>query len=89
MKSKNRTALLLRCTAEEAALIRQSARREHRTLSGYILNVIMSRIQHQEESIKRATRGVKAKALPLPVTVAPVCWEPAFFCAGPTLSTRF
>ena len=49
MKDENRTALLVRCTPGEADLIREAARREHRTLSGYILNVLMSRIQHRDE----------------------------------------
>ena len=39
-----RTALLVRCTAEEAELIRQAAKAERRTISGYILNGILQRI---------------------------------------------
>jgi len=37
MKDPNRTALLVRCSEEEARFIREAAQREHRTLSGYIL----------------------------------------------------
>src|SRR5579864_5302360 len=36
-----RASLLVRCTAEEAAAIREAAKQEHRTISGYILNVVM------------------------------------------------
>jgi uncharacterized protein (DUF1778 family) len=51
MKDENPTALLVRCTSEEAKLIHDAAKREHRTLSGYILHVVMSRIRHHDEVI--------------------------------------
>jgi len=67
-----RTALLVRCTAEEAELIRQAAKAERRTISGYILNGIMQRIavqkkthEHLAETLGRAARNPaikKAKA---------------------------
>lgn len=41
----NRTALLIRCSVEEAEQIRSAARREHRTLSGYVLNCLKSKLQ--------------------------------------------
>lgn len=40
----HRTALLIRCTVEEAEMIRQAAERERRTISGYVLNAMMQRI---------------------------------------------
>jgi uncharacterized protein (DUF1778 family) len=33
-----RSALLIRCTEEEAVAIREAAQRERRTISGYILH---------------------------------------------------
>jgi uncharacterized protein (DUF1778 family) len=48
MKDPNRTALLVRCSEEEARFIREAAQREHRTLSGYILNIVMSRVPQNE-----------------------------------------
>jgi len=40
----NRTAILVRCTQEEAEAIRKAAAMERRTLSGFILNAVMNRI---------------------------------------------
>ncbi len=39
-----KTAILIRCTLEEADLIRKAAALERRTLSGYIINAVMNRI---------------------------------------------
>ena len=57
----NRSALLVRCTSEEADLIREAAKREHRTLSGYILNATMGRIQHREELVERLPEEVRLR----------------------------
>lgn len=46
----DRTALLIRCSKEEAEKIRAAAKRERRTLSGYVLHVILNRITIQEKS---------------------------------------
>ncbi len=40
----HRTAILVRCTKDEAELIRKAAASERRTLSGFILNAVMNRI---------------------------------------------
>ncbi len=40
-----RAAIYVRCTSEEAEKIRQAARIERRTISGYILNAALSRIE--------------------------------------------
>lgn len=45
--AKGRTAVLVRCTAEEADAIRKAAKRERRSISGYILNSVMNRIANQ------------------------------------------
>ncbi len=42
-----RTALLVRCTEEEARQIRQAAHLERRTTSGYVLHAVMNRIASQ------------------------------------------
>jgi len=39
----NRTALLIYCTKEEAERIRIAAKRERRTISGFVMNAVMSR----------------------------------------------
>ncbi len=45
--AKTRTAVLVRCTEEEAEAIRRAAKRERRSISGYILNAVMNRIGNQ------------------------------------------
>lgn len=39
-----RSAILIRCTPEEAELIRRAAKHEHRTVSGFALNVMLKYI---------------------------------------------
>ncbi|HET7752058.1 MAG TPA: hypothetical protein VFK81_21875 [Terriglobales bacterium] len=46
--AKPRTALLVRCSEEEAIAIRDAARRERRTISGFILNAVLNRIANQK-----------------------------------------
>ena len=43
-----KTAILVRCTREEADLIRKAAAMERRTLSGFVLNAVMNRIRTRE-----------------------------------------
>jgi uncharacterized protein (DUF1778 family) len=45
--AEKRTALLIHCAEEEARQIRQAARLERRTISGYVLHAVMSRIASQ------------------------------------------
>ena len=59
MKDEHRTALLLRCTEEEAQVIHAAAKREHRTLSGYILNVVMNRIKNRDLTVQRVQEMLK------------------------------
>ncbi len=60
-----RTALLVRCSGEEAEAIRQAARRERRTISGFILNAVLNRIAHQKklEVVWQTKGNGKRKAL--------------------------
>jgi len=39
-----RTALLIYCTSEEAERIRLAAKRDRRTISGYVMNAVMNRL---------------------------------------------
>ena len=61
MATSGRAALLVRCSAEEAALIKQAAKKEHRTISGYIMHSALARIANQkklqEEWKKRGLKG--------------------------------
>lgn len=62
-----RTALLVRCTVEEAELIRQAAQAERRTISGYILNSVLHRIAVQEKTHKQFEDRFGSSARNLPV----------------------
>ena len=44
-----RTALLIRCSVEEAEVIRDAARRSGRTLSGYVLHCLHNRLRVEAE----------------------------------------
>ena len=53
MSNPNRTSLLIRCSLEEAQLIRAAARRDRRTLSGYVLNCLHKRMSIEMEIEKK------------------------------------
>ncbi len=44
----SRTALLIRCAEQEAAIIREQARIERRTVSNYVLNIVLRAVQFEE-----------------------------------------
>jgi uncharacterized protein (DUF1778 family) len=64
--AKQRTALLVRCSEEEAETIREAAKRERRTISGFILNSVLNRIANQQRLEqawqKTGNRGRQARA---------------------------
>lgn len=45
MPNPNRTALLIRCSVEEAELIRETARKERRTVSSFVLNCVENKLK--------------------------------------------
>lgn len=47
--SSERTALLIRCSREEAEKIRAAAKSERRTVSGFVLHAVLNRIVNQEK----------------------------------------
>jgi hypothetical protein len=55
-KSQKRTALLVRCSADEAAAIRAAAMRERRTLSGFILNTVANRVHRYQLAASHLSR---------------------------------
>ncbi len=59
--SKKKTAILLRCTQEEAELIRRAAHFERRTLSGFILNAVMNRLRARADVIAKAGPPLRRK----------------------------
>ena len=42
-RNSDRTVLLICCTREEAQQIRTAAKRERRSISGFVLNAVMTR----------------------------------------------
>ncbi len=56
MADEKKTAILVRCTQEEADLIRHAAAAERRTLSGYILNAVINRIKARQNMLQLKNR---------------------------------
>lgn len=48
-----KTAILVRCTREEADLIRKAAAVERRTLSGFILNAVIGRLRDASSPVSQ------------------------------------
>lgn len=68
--TKQRTALLVRCSEEEAEAIREAAKRERRTISGFILNAVLNRIANQkkiEQAWRKPGGGKQARAAAEPL----------------------
>lgn len=55
----HRTALLIRCTDEEAQLIRHAAKKERRSISGYVLNAVLQRIANKNSMLQRMPESLK------------------------------
>jgi len=45
----HRTALLINCSRDEARQMRDNARAQRRTLSGYVLNIVVRTVELQEQ----------------------------------------
>jgi uncharacterized protein (DUF1778 family) len=56
MTRNSRTALLICCSKEEASTIHERAETERRSVSGYVLNIVMRAVKFNEELV---TRGIK------------------------------
>jgi hypothetical protein len=57
-QASDRTALLIYCTREEAQHIRIAAKRERRTISGFVMNAVMTRLGIQFRIQKKAERKI-------------------------------
>ncbi len=62
------TALLVRCSEEEAQLIRDAAKREHRSVSAYITNAAMSRIKHRQDLLEEPPEDSDRQGQPAQLT---------------------
>ncbi len=58
-----RSALLIRCTVEEAEAIRKAAKLERRTVSSYVLRAVTNRmnVQRRVESVLNVRQGSKGE----------------------------
>ena len=52
----HRAALLIHCSQEEASRIHEQAKLEHRTVSGYVLNIVMRAVGFEEVLFARFKR---------------------------------
>ena len=59
-----RTAILIRCSREEAARIRDMAKRERRTLSGFVLHALTFRIARLGSGLSPSSVTRKPSASP-------------------------
>ena len=58
----SRTALLIHCSQEEADRIREAAKRERRTISGFVMNAVMSRFEIESRLATRREAQRHAEA---------------------------
>jgi uncharacterized protein (DUF1778 family) len=56
-----KAALFVRCTEEEAERIRRTAKAERRTVSGFVLNAVFSRIAMRERLLAEPQSESKGK----------------------------
>jgi len=52
----SRTALLVRCSTEQAHTIRLHAEKERRTVSGYVLNIVLRAVEVEDRLFSRLNR---------------------------------
>jgi uncharacterized protein (DUF1778 family) len=66
----DRTALLINCSAGEAAAIRHHAELERRTVSGYVLNIVMRAVtfEAQIRDLLKSPSGIERTLSRLPLS---------------------
>ncbi len=60
-----KSALFIRCSEEQAERIRRDANAERRTISGYILNAVLNRIEAKEKLLREQDNLVQTPKAPL------------------------
>ena len=66
MQNTKRTALLIRCSVEEADRIRASAAKERRTISAHVLKIVMPHIALREQFAREHNALLRERGLLLP-----------------------
>lgn len=59
MSSPKRTALLIRCSVEEAQAIRAAAQKQCRTISGYVMHCLRNRLKIEYDMERYLELAVK------------------------------
>jgi hypothetical protein len=54
LRQSEKTALCIRCTPEEANVIRMAAKNEHRTVGGFVVNAALEYIVQQKQIEQKA-----------------------------------
>jgi uncharacterized protein (DUF1778 family) len=57
-----KAALFVRCTEDEAEKIRRTAKAERRTVSGFVLNAVFTRIAMRDRLLAEQQAELRAKA---------------------------
>jgi hypothetical protein len=60
--ASRRAALTIRCSEEDAAIIRKLANRERRSISGYVLNCILNRVSTYRQLQEKRPKNSSATA---------------------------
>ncbi|MGC2324404.1 MAG: DUF1778 domain-containing protein [Terriglobales bacterium] len=61
MPRTKKAALFVRCTEEEAERIRRTAKMERRTVSGFVLNAVFSRLAMRDRLLAEQETQAKTK----------------------------
>lgn len=61
MPRTKKAALFVRCTEEEAERIRRTAKMERRTVSGFVLNAVFSRLAMRDRLLAEQETQTKTK----------------------------
>ncbi len=61
-------AIFLRCTEEEAERIRRAANAERRTVSGFIVNAVLTRIEARQKLLREVDNQLGSRKAALPNT---------------------
>jgi uncharacterized protein (DUF1778 family) len=78
MAVANRTAIFINCSQKEADKIRERAKLDHRSLSGYVLHIVMRAVEFEEQHLARFRRNPELNRAPMRPTVRPVGPRAAF-----------
>jgi uncharacterized protein (DUF1778 family) len=74
----NRATIFINCSRKEADKIRECAKLDHRSLSSYVLNIVMRAVQFEEQQLARFRRNPELNRLPRRPAARPIGPRAAF-----------